>query len=411
MSSDDSLMGGLPRPPIPPALGAPRQRRGAPRPPAASAGFDPARAPATAEAGSSEGPEGARPASAGEVALSCPVPLGGSDRVLLGHGSGGKMTADLVARCFLPAFANECLERLDDSAVVPVGGTRLAFTTDAYVVSPLFFPGGDIGALAVNGTVNDLAMAGARPLFLSAAFVLEEGFLLADLERVVTSMRAAADAAGVQVVTGDTKVVERGRADGCFITTTGVGVLEHARTLSAGGARPGDRVILSGPIGEHGMAIMAARAELELETPIVSDTAPLHRLVAAMLGTGAEVRSLRDPTRGGLATALNEIAGRSRVGIALDETAVPVREPVRGVCELLGLDPLYVANEGKLLAVVAAEDAERLLARMRAEPEGAEARMIGEVVEDRDALVVLRTAVGGRRIVDMLPGEQLPRIC
>jgi hydrogenase expression/formation protein HypE len=341
----------------------------------------------------------------------CPVPLPPEGRVVLGHGSGGTMTAELIARCFLPAFGNPYLDRLDDQAVVPVDGVRVAFTTDAYVVTPLFFPGGDLGALAVHGTVNDLAMAGARPLYLGAAFILEEGFPLADLDRIVASMRAAARAAAVLLVTGDTKVVDRGKADGCFVTTTGIGVVEHGLQISADRARPGDAVILSGPIAEHGMAIMATRAELELETPVVSDTAPLHGLVQAMVGTGADVRCLRDPTRGGVATALNEIARRSGVGIVLDEAAIPVREPVRGICELLGLDPLYVANEGKLLAVVAPEHAERAVAAMRTCPEGRAARVVGRVVADREALVVLETGIGGRRIVDMLPGEQLPRIC
>jgi hydrogenase expression/formation protein HypE len=338
------------------------------------------------------------------------VPLAGGDRILLGHGSGGRMTAELIAGCFLPAFANAYLDKLDDQAVLPVAGARLAFTTDAYVVTPLFFPGGDIGTLAVNGTVNDLAMAGARPLYLSAAFILEEGFALSDLRRIVASMRAAASAAGVLLVTGDTKVVDRGKADGCFVTTTGLGLVEHAQTISADQARPGDLVVLSGPLAEHGIAVMATRADLELETPIVSDTAPLHRLVQDMLG-GGELHCLRDPTRGGVATALNEIARRSGVGIVLDERALPVREPVRGVCELLGLDPLYVANEGTLLVVVARPDAEGVLARMRARPEGGQAQVIGEVVADEAGLVVLRTAVGGHRLVDMLPGEQLPRIC
>jgi hydrogenase expression/formation protein HypE len=341
----------------------------------------------------------------------CPVPLHGSDRILLGHGSGGRMSAELIARCFLPAFRNEHLDKLDDQAVVGLGGVRLAFSTDAYVVTPLFFPGGDIGDLAVNGTVNDLAMAGARPLYLAAAFILEEGFPLADLERIVASMRQAAAAAGVLLVTGDTKVVDRGKADGCFITTTGIGVVEHGQTISADRAQPGDVVILSGPIAEHGMAIMATRADLELETPVASDTAPLHGLVREMLATGADVHCLRDPTRGGVATALNELAQRSAAGIVLDEAAVPVREPVRGVCELLGLDPLYVASEGVLLAVVPARDADRVLAAMRRSSHGRQARVVGEVVADDARLVVLRTTVGGRRIVDMLQGEQLPRIC
>ena len=346
-----------------------------------------------------------------EVAPSCPAPLVVTEHVLLGHGSGGKMTDDLVARYFLPAFRNRYLDRLDDQAVLDVGGARLAFTTDSYVVSPLFFPGGDIGALAVNGTVNDIAMAGARPLYLSAGFILEEGFPLTDLRRIVESMSAAAKAAGVLLVTGDTKVVDRGKADGCFINTAGLGIVPSGVEISAKGARPGDLVILSGPIAEHGMTIMATRAELELESPIASDTAPLHDLVRAMLDTGGELHCLRDPTRGGVATALCEIARQSGVGIVLDEAIIPVREPVRGVCELLGLDPLYVANEGKLLAVVAPGDVDRVLASMRARADGQDAQIIGLVVEDSERLVVLKTGIGGRRIVDMLQGDQLPRIC
>jgi hydrogenase expression/formation protein HypE len=337
--------------------------------------------------------------------------LGEGERVLLGHGSGGRLTADLIARHFLPAFRNPYLERLDDQAVLDVGGTRLAFTTDSYVVSPLFFPGGDIGTLAVNGTVNDLAMAGARPLYLSAGFILEEGFALADLGRIVDSMSTAAKAAGVLLVTGDTKVVDRGKADGCFINTAGLGIVSHTLDISVSGARPGDLVILSGPIAEHGMTIMATRAELELEAPIASDTGPLHELVLNMLDTGGEIHCLRDPTRGGVATALNEIARQSGVGIVIEEAAIIVREPVRGVCELLGLDPLYVANEGKLVAVVAAGHAERVLACLVKHATGREARIIGEVVSDPDRLVVLKTRVGGRRIVDTLQGDQLPRIC
>jgi hydrogenase expression/formation protein HypE len=346
-----------------------------------------------------------------EVALRCPLPLVPADRILLGHGGGGTMTAELIARYFLPAFRNSYLDRLDDQAVLSVGGERLAFTTDAHVVTPLFFPGGDIGSLAVNGTVNDLAMAGARPLYLSAAFILEEGFPLTDLRRIVTSMSDAAKAAGVLLVTGDTKVVGRGKADGCFITTAGIGLVTHGATISADRARPGDLVILSGPIAEHGMTIMAARAELELEAPIASDTTPLHELVLDMIDTGAEIHCLRDPTRGGVATALNEIARQSAVGMVLDESAIAVREAVSGVCELLGIDPLYVANEGKLLAIVAPGHAGRVLARMRDRAEGREARVIGQVVADPAGLVLLKTRIGGHRVVDMLRGDQLPRIC
>jgi hydrogenase expression/formation protein HypE len=346
-----------------------------------------------------------------DMTLRCPAPLVDTDRVLLGHGSGGRLTAGLFERYFLPAFRNPHLDRRDDQAVVDVDGARLAFTTDSYVVSPLFFPGGDIGCLAVNGTVNDLAMAGAEPLYLSAGFILEEGFPLADLRRIIESMAAAARAAGVSLVTGDTKVVERGKADGCFVNTTGLGVVRHRLDIAAGGAFAGDAVILSGAIAEHGITIMTMRAELELEAPIASDTAPLHGLVAAMLDGGAAIHCLRDPTRGGVATALNEIARQSRVGIVLEEDALLVRAPVRGVCELLGLDPLYVANEGVLLAVVPEVDAAAVLARMRARAEGREARIVGRVVEDPEHLVVLKTRIGGRRIVDMLPGDQLPRIC
>jgi len=344
-------------------------------------------------------------------ALSCPTSIATTDRVLLGHGSGGKMTADLIARYFLPAFRNSYLERLDDQAVLSIAGARLAFTTDAHVVTPLFFPGGDIGMLAVNGTVNDLAMAGARPLYLSAAFILEEGFPLAELARIVDSMSAAARKAGVLFVTGDTKVVDRGKADGCFITTSGVGVVTHRLDITAAGALPGDVVILSGAIAEHGTAIMVARADLEVEAPIQTDSTPLDELVHGMVEAGGEIHCLRDPTRGGVATALNEIARQSSVGIVLEEEAILVKEPVRGICEILGLDPLYVANEGKLLAVVTPGSADKVLAAMRRRAEGRDARIIGEVVEDPDRLVVLKTRVRGRRIVDMLQGDQLPRIC
>jgi hydrogenase expression/formation protein HypE len=330
---------------------------------------------------------------------------------LLGHGSGGKLTADLISRCFLPAFDNPHLGRLDDQAVVEVGGARLAFTTDSYVVTPLFFPGGDIGTLAVNGTINDLAMAGARPLYLSAAFILEEGFPLAQLQRIVDSMAASARAAGVLLVTGDTKVVGRGKADGCFVTTTGLGIVEHTLDISASRARPGDVVILSGPIAEHGMTIMATRAELELDTPLASDTAPLHGLVSEMLAAGGEIHCLRDPTRGGVGTALCEIARQSELGVVIQESAIPVKEPVRGMCELLGFDPLYVANEGRLVAVVPRTDADRVLSRMHAHANGREAQIIGRMVDDHAPLVLLETRVGGRRVVDMLSGEQLPRIC
>lgn len=343
--------------------------------------------------------------------LSCPLPLTETARVLLGHGSGGRMSADLVHRLFLPRFANPYLDRLDDQAVVEIAGQRLAFTTDSFVVRPLFFPGGDIGRLAVNGTVNDLAMAGARPLFLSAGFILEEGLALDDLALILDSMRDACREAGVLLVTGDTKVVDKGSGDQCFINTAGLGVVEHPWLLSADQARPGDRVILSGTIGDHGMAVMSRREGLEFETEIESDTAPLHGLVAAMLAVASEARCLRDPTRGGLASTLNELALASGVGIEIDEARIPVRPAVYAACELLGLDPLYVANEGKLVAIVGPEEADAVAGRMRGHPLGADASIIGVVTEHHPKMVVMRTRIGGTRVVDLHPGEILPRIC
>jgi hydrogenase expression/formation protein HypE len=334
-----------------------------------------------------------------------------TDRVLLGHGSGGKLSAELLRDIFLPALGNPVLDRLEDQAVVTVNGSRLAFTTDSFVVKPLFFRGGDIGSLAVHGTINDLAMGGATPLFLSAAFILEEGLETEVLRRVVGSLAAAACAAGVPVVTGDTKVVERGSADGLFINTAGVGLVPNGLDLSVSNARPGDAVLLSGSIGEHGIAILSEREGLEFESPVESDSAPLHGLVAAMLETGCAIRCLRDPTRGGVSSALNEIAAQSRAGIELQERAIAVREEVRGACELLGLDPLYVANEGKLIAIVAPEAADPLLAAMRRHPLGADAQRIGTVSARHPGLVTMRTLLGTSRIVDMLAGDQLPRIC
>jgi hydrogenase expression/formation protein HypE len=343
--------------------------------------------------------------------LTCPAPLPAKDTVLLGHGSGGKLSAELIRDVFLPSLSNPVLARLDDQAVVNINGQRLAFTTDSFVVKPLFFPGGDIGSLAVHGTVNDLAMGGATPLFLSAAFIIEEGFSIEELRRVVNSMHSAAAAAGVQVVTGDTKVVEKGKGDGLFINTTGIGVVPEGVELSADQARRGDKVLLSGSIGEHGIAILAQREGLEFETAIQSDSAALHTLVGEMLQVTREIRCMRDPTRGGVSSTLNEIAQQSQVGIELEERTIPVREEVRGACELLGLDPLYVANEGKLIAIVAPEVAEQLLNVMRRHPLGREARTIGTVRQDHPGLVTMRTPLGTTRIVDMLAGDQLPRIC
>jgi hydrogenase expression/formation protein HypE len=300
---------------------------------------------------------------------------------------------------------------MEDQAVLDIGGARVAFTTDSFVVTPIFFPGGDIGRLAVHGTVNDLAMSGARPLYLAATFILEEGLPMDDLARVVESMRIAALESGVQIVAGDTKVVDRGKADKLFITTTGIGVIEEQVRISAGGARPGDAIILSGSIGDHGMAVLSQRESLEFEGTIASDTAPLHGLVAAMLAASHDIHCLRDPTRGGLATTLNELAAQSNVGMLIDERTIPVNDGVRGACELLGLDPLYVANEGKLVAIVAAEAAEAVVRSMHAHRYGNEARVIGTVVSEHPKMVLMKTGIGGTRVVDVMFGEQLPRIC
>jgi hydrogenase expression/formation protein HypE len=336
----------------------------------------------------------------------------GDELVTLAHGAGGKATAALVEDVFLGVFTDPALARLEDQAVVEAGGARLAFTTDSYVVSPLFFPGGDIGDLAVNGTVNDLAVGGARPLFLSAAFVVEEGFPVADLRRVAASMAGAARAAGVRIVTGDTKVVERGKGDGCYVTTAGVGVLERPFPLGADRCRPGDRVLVTGPIGDHGVTVLLARGDLCLEADIRSDTAPLNGLAAALLDAAGEgVRALRDATRGGVATVLNELARASGTAIVVDEAAVPVRPAVRGAAEILGIDPLYVACEGRMVAVVAPEQAGAALAALRSHPLGADAAVVGTVKADPPDLVLLRTEFGGTRIVDMLVGDPLPRIC
>jgi hydrogenase expression/formation protein HypE len=345
------------------------------------------------------------------LTLSCPVPVGAKDHVTLGHGSGGKLSAELMRDVFLPAFTNQTLARLDDQAVVSLGGARIAFTTDSFVVKPLFFPGGDIGSLAVHGTVNDLAMGGAKPLFLSVAFIIEEGLSMETLRRIVASLGRAAEACGVQIVTGDTKVVDKGSGDGVFINTTGLGLAPDGLFLSANQARPGDAVILSGFIGDHGIAILAEREGIEFESPVVSDSAPLHCLVDDMLRVTHAIRCLRDPTRGGVSSALNEIAAQSRVGILLQEETIPVREEVRGACEMLGLDPLYVANEGKLLAIVDPSEADRLVSAMRANPLGREARRIGTVTKSDPGWVTMRTTLGTTRIVDMLAGDQLPRIC
>jgi len=345
-------------------------------------------------------------------ALSCPVPLPHRIEITVGHGGGGRLTQDLIDRVFRPAFAQPALDAQHDGALLQFpGGGRLAFTTDSHVVSPLFFPGSDIGRIAVNGTVNDLCMCGARPLWLSAGFILEEGFAIATLERIVASMKEAAAAAGVGIVTGDTKVVERGKGDGLYVTTAGVGVVETPLTIAPTSIREGDAVILSGDLGRHGMAIMATRAGLEFESAIESDCAPLVAPVQALLAAGLEIHCLRDLTRGGLATSLVELAESSRLAIAIDAAKVPVTELVRGACEILGLDPLYVANEGRFVCLVPAAQAEAALAIIARTAPGGPPAVIGKVTAGPAGQVTQRSIIGAERIVDRLSGEQLPRIC
>jgi hydrogenase expression/formation protein HypE len=345
----------------------------------------------------------------------CPLPITETREVLMGHGAGGKLSAQLIERIILPAFDNPLLAPLDDQAQLTVaaegGGVRLAFTTDSYVVTPIFFPGGDIGELAVNGTVNDLAMGGARPLALSLAFILEEGFPLDELKRVIDSARRAAARAGVPIATGDTKVVPRGAADRIFINTSGVGVVPRGRALTSRRVAPGDAVLLSGPIGDHGVAILSRRAGLELSGDLASDTAPLHELVEALLAACPDAHALRDPTRGGVAATLVEIASRNRLGITVDERAIPIRDSVRGACEIFGLDPLLVANEGRLVAFVPESGAEAALAALRGHPLGAGAARIGQVTVEPAGQVVVRTAIGGERLMELPFAEPLPRIC
>jgi len=382
------------------------------------------------------------PAIRTEMLGTCPLPTYQYDRILLGHGSGGGLTADLIAKVFVPGFGGDILAALEDQATVRLDGSpfdgfdgfdkltagqlrtghngatlngapgpRIAFTTDSFVVRPLFFPGGDIGKLAVHGTVNDLAVGGAKPLFLSAAFILEEGLPLTDLKRIVASMRQACEEAGVVLVTGDTKVVDRGKGDQVFITTSGIGVVPPGVSLSIRNARPGDKVLVSGTIGDHGIAVMSVREGIEFETVLESDSASLTDLTRVMLEACPSIRCMRDPTRGGVSSTLNELSQSSNVGVSLVESAIPVRREVKGACEMLGLDPLYVANEGKLIAVIPDEDAERLLSVMRDHPLGRNAAIIGQIVDDHRGMVVIRTLVGGDRVVTLLAGEQLPRIC
>jgi hydrogenase expression/formation protein HypE len=333
-----------------------------------------------------------------------------SDKILLAHGSGGKLAHELVEKSFLPAFYNPLLAKLDDSATFDFSG-RLAFTTDSYVVNPIFFPGGDIGKLAVCGTVNDLAMAGAVPLYLSLSFIIEEGLPQQDLMQIVRSVKEAAEEAEVQIITGDTKVVDRGTADKLFINTAGVGLIPEGVSISGSKAKPGDKVLLSGAIGDHGIAVLSQREGLSFSTKLQSDCAPLNKLVAEMIQVSSQIHCLRDPTRGGLATTLNELAKQSKVGIKIEEEKIPVREEVQAACEMLGFDPLYVANEGKLVAIVAPEDAEAVLDRMQQNTYGREAAVIGEVRQEHPGRVVMRTRLGASRIVDMLVGDLLPRIC
>jgi hydrogenase expression/formation protein HypE len=341
----------------------------------------------------------------------CPLPLQHNETVVMGHGSGGKMSHDLITRLFLPPFDNPALREGDDAGVVDIeGGARLSISTDSHVVWPLYFPGGDIGRLAVCGTVNDVAMMGAVPLYLTAGFILEEGLELAVLEQVVSSMQAAAEEAGVTIVAGDTKVVQKGKADGLYINTSGVGLVKPGTHIGGAQARPGDVVLLSGPLGDHGIAVLSARGELGFEAEVCSDVAPLNHLIAAMLAAG-EVHVLRDPTRGGLATSLNEIAQQSHTGILLHESKIPVHPAVSAACEMLGFDPLYVANEGKLVAIVPQEAAEAILTAMRATRYGEEAVVIGEVRAEAAGRVLMKTILGSTRVVDVLAGEMLPRIC
>jgi hydrogenase expression/formation protein HypE len=341
----------------------------------------------------------------------CPLPVTQREEILLGHGSGGKLTGQLIERMFLPAFQDPALAALDDQAILSVNGSRLAFTTDSYVVTPIFFPGGDIAELAVNGTVNDLAMGGATPLFLSLAFILEEGLPIADLQRLVESARRAAERASVRIVTGDTKVVGRGSGDKIFINTSGIGLVPPGIDLGSRRVQPGDAILLSGTIGDHGMAILSQREGLTFDGALESDTAPLHDLVAAVLDSFPGVHAMRDPTRGGVAATLVEIATRQKLGIEVDESAIPVRDTVRGACEILGLDPLLVANEGKLVAFVPPDGADRVLAALRAHALGRDASCIGRVTAEHAGMVVLRTPIGGDRILDLPFGEALPRIC
>ena len=341
----------------------------------------------------------------------CPIPKSEYEKVLLAHGGGGKLTHQLIEKIFVSQFNNTLLNEQNDSAVFNIRESKLAFTTDSYVVQPIFFPGGNIGELAVNGTVNDIAVAGAKPLYLSVGFIIEEGLLFEDLWKIVVSMKDAADKAGVKIITGDTKVVERGKGDQVFINTSGVGVVRDNLNISPRNCSPGDVIILSGKIGDHGIAIMSAREGLEFETEILSDTAPLNGLVETMIDSSKSIKMMRDITRGGLSSTLNEIASCADIGIEIEENQIPINDQVIGACEILGLDPLYIANEGKLVAFVDPNDAEKVLNSMKNHEFGIDSKIIGKVVEDHPKRVVMKTTIGSKRIVDMMSGEQLPRIC
>ncbi len=343
--------------------------------------------------------------------LICPIPKSDYDRVLLAHGGGGTLSHQLITKIFFSQFQNEFLNEQHDSAVLNIGKSRIAFTTDSYVVSPIFFPGGNIGGLSVNGTINDLAMAGAKPLFISSSFIIEEGLEIDDLWQIVLSMKQCAEASGVKIVTGDTKVVDKGKGDKLFINTSGIGIIPDGVNIAPKNCKEGDKIILSGKIAEHGIAIMSAREGLTFETTLKSDTAPLHTLVEKMLEASKEIHALRDPTRGGIASTLNEIASTANVGILFEEESIPIAEEVRGACEILGLDPLYIANEGKLIAFVDPLAAKTILEAMHSCELGKEALIIGEVTSENKGSVVMKTSIGSKRIVQMISGEQLPRIC
>ena len=346
-----------------------------------------------------------------EINFTCPTPITEYDKILLGHGSGGRLSADLIEKIFVPAFNNKILDQLGDQAVVDINGTKVAFTTDSYVVNPIFFPGGNIGDLAINGTVNDLAVGGAKPLYISAGMIIEEGFSINELCAVVESMKQAAQKAGVILVTGDTKVVEKGKGDKIFINTSGIGIVPNNVEISPKKVKPGDKIILSGPIGLHGITILSKREGLEFEVELQSDTAPLNFLVQDMLSASKNVRWMRDTTRGGLSSTLNELAKSTNLCIEINEDSIPIPESVKAACEMLGLDPLYVANEGNLAAVVPADETENILTAMKNNSTGKDAVIIGEVVDDHHKMVLMKTMIGGKRVVDMLSGEQLPRIC